>query len=1709
MKNSNVSKIILGLFVLLFINADVYATGKVLPDFRQGLSLQDSSLTCWAAALRMITNYYKVDLEEKEIRSIAHDGDISNRNRGTTDAAETLARSLINTLNTYVASSLSLSSVKQIIDENRPIIAVWHRANDMGWPILGNGAIGHMVVIAGYQDIPDPANPGNVRTIIYYGEPSRAANGADRPNFKQDLMFDFYEDFVRLSIGNGIVSQWLESIYMGTQPPATKQYIVGKSGIRNSTIMAGLGQANLPDSFEIVHIITPKTGTGVHTYEEQVTIGRNKSNIVITPTPPWHLNPSANPSTFTRPLIKSPNALRVDGRAIRFSYTDIEGSNAVHNTGTLEFRDVKVSAASGSAIYNTGSITIDTGTVSAASGYAAIYNNSGAITLRGSTEIKSASGDKGVAIYNEGIYGVLSLSDSPTITGHIMGFHAGRLGVAITPDGETFFKPGDKKYILNPANLNPNNIAVVNGEKFIDNFELVNPNFYLEAIENHLFAILDPKEVTVGENGADFKTLQEALNAVYPWHTIRFTDATTYNESVTFGSTNRRNTVLSDVAGSVTFEIYVSPVNPAPQNYSGLNLMSAMNAPVQAPNDNIEDYSALRILGAQEITIKGVNIKGNNAIYNTGSVTISDAAVFAASDYALYNTGTAIFENVNVSATTDTTIYNTGALAIQGETVVTASNINGTAIYNDGDGGSLILGGAPAITGRIAGFGAGRVSVYTSGDYAFMPNDKKYILAPNNLKSGDVVVVGGANFINNFSIVNPHFTLAVRGNDLAAYSPLTHVTVNRTAGSGANFDNITSALNAIHNSQGYTVEILGFNTYNEQVTVGSSQPGTTIKSTGSTIEYNVGSSILPIEDKSALRIFDAQGIVIDRVTIRGSNAIYNTGSVNINYVTAAATSDHAIHNAGTVTLRNNAWMTSASNYAIYNTGTVRLDSVTTVSGASGYAAVYNNSGTLTITGQTTLTTASGINGTAIYNGSPDGSLVLGNSIGFECINRLAPGICSGVFGSVSPVITGRIEGFSAGNVSVIGSGTNTFNPNSMSAYGVTKRYTLAPANLRSGDVVVVGGANFINNFELVDRNFTLARSGNNIIANRINHANVTVSFGLNGSISIVPTNIVVASGSKLSEVQVPAAAGFTKQGYINNGKWYTFSNSEYREFVFGENGTPVTENTTLYLQWTAAAPPVTANNTVSFNLNGGTGIAPSGIVVSSGSTLSIEQMPSAGFIKPGYVNDGRWYTISNSKYNEFIFGEDGTPVTGNTTLYLKWTELVVPKNTVSFNLNGGTGTVPADIVVSYASKLSAEQMPSPTDFTKTDYINDGKWYTISNSVYREFLFGENGTFVTGNTTLYLKWTALAETEYTVSFNLNGGTGAAPADIVVLYATKLSEEQMPSTAGFTRSGFVNDGKWYAVSNLEYTEFVFGENSIPVISNITLYLKWTVSFTPRHIVSFNLNGGTGTIPADIALPSNGRLGIEQMPSTAGFTRTGFVNDGKWYTISNNSQYREFVFGSNGTMVSGNITLYLRWTAVAATNNTVSFNLNGGAGTTPANIIVASGSRLSAAQMPSTAGFTRTGYTNDGKWYTLSNSVYSEFIFGTNGTPVTANTTLYLRWTAVAVTNHTVSFNLNGGTGITPASIVVASGSRLSAAQMPSAAGFTRSGYTNDGKWYTLSNSVYSEFIFGTNGTPVTANTTLYLQWSTKPDTTYSNRFTAGPNPASKQMGVINFF
>ncbi len=169
----------------------------------------------------------------------------------------------------------------------------------------------------------------------------------------------------------------------------------------------------------------------------------------------------------------------------------------------------------------------------------------------------------------------------------------------------------------------------------------------------------------------------------------------------------------------------------------------------------------------------------------------------------------------------------------------------------------------------------------------------------------------------------------------------------------------------------------------------------------------------------------------------------------------------------------------------------------------------------------------------------------------------------------------------------------------------------------------------------------------------------------------------------------------------------------------------------------------------------------------------------------------------------------------------------------------------------------------------------------------------------------------------------------------------------------------------------------------------------------------------------------------------------------------------------------------------NYTVSFDAAGG--TAVASQTVTAGTTATEPTAP-----TRDGYTFGG-WFTDS-ACTTAYDFTT---PVTADITLYAKWTAVPVppTNYTVAFDSQGGSAVD--SQAVESGQTATEPAAP-----TRDGYTFDG-WFTDS-ACTTAYDFTT---PVSADITLYAKWtaSTEPVQPEQAAAGAGSQPPTTKAAV----
>ncbi|WP_461255316.1 beta strand repeat-containing protein [Treponema sp. R80B11-R83G3] len=304
---------------------------------------------------------------------------------------------------------------------------------------------------------------------------------------------------------------------------------------------------------------------------------------------------------------------------------------------------------------------------------------------------------------------------------------------------------------------------------------------------------------------------------------------------------------------------------------------------------------------------------------------------------------------------------------------------------------------------------------------------------------------------------------------------------------------------------------------------------------------------------------------------------------------------------------------------------------------------------------------------------------------------------------------------------------------------------------------------------------------------------VTVTYNVNGGTGTTPSAQTASAGSSIT---LNSGSGLSRTGYTFNG-WNIEAAGTGTNYAASSSFTP-TGNITLYARWTS---------TVTFNINSGTGTAPTSQTVSAGSSIMLPG--GTGLTRTGYIFSG-WNTNSSGTGTNYNADSFYTP-TGNITLYAKWLTSV----TVTFNVNSGTGTAPTTQTVVAGSVIT---LPSGSGLSRTGYTFSG-WNTNSSGTGTNYNAGDIYVTPTSNITLYARWT----TTVTVTFNINSGTGTTPSSQTVIDGSVIT---LPDGSGFTRSSYTFSG-WNTNSSGTGTNYNAGASYIVPTSNITLYAKWIIN------------------------------------------------------------------------------------------------------------------------------------------------------------------------------------------------------------------------------------------------------------------------------------------
>jgi uncharacterized repeat protein (TIGR02543 family) len=281
-----------------------------------------------------------------------------------------------------------------------------------------------------------------------------------------------------------------------------------------------------------------------------------------------------------------------------------------------------------------------------------------------------------------------------------------------------------------------------------------------------------------------------------------------------------------------------------------------------------------------------------------------------------------------------------------------------------------------------------------------------------------------------------------------------------------------------------------------------------------------------------------------------------------------------------------------------------------------------------------------------------------------------------------------------------------------------------------------------------------------------------------------PTHPAVLSGGTITEpTTAPQWAGYKFEG------WYTTKSSGGYRYTFDGNDPPVTSNLPLDARWT----PI---YTVTFDLNGAPGQAPTHPAVLSGGTIT---EPMSAPQRTGYTFGG-WFTEAACT-TQWDFNNT---ITANRTLYAKWSQITY---TVTFNLNYSGAPAGQTQTVAHGATASAPD-PAPP---RGGYTLDG-WFTEAACTTQ---WNFNNT-ITANRTLYAKWTKVT---YTITMNKNGGTwNYNVPPLQDSYELDYGTLFTPSQNIYMPVHYFRG--WYYDAALTNNIGI----SITVTENITIYAKW---------------------------------------------------------------------------------------------------------------------------------------------------------------------------------------------------------------------------------------------------------------------------------------------
>ncbi|MCL1809867.1 MAG: InlB B-repeat-containing protein [Clostridiales bacterium] len=454
---------------------------------------------------------------------------------------------------------------------------------------------------------------------------------------------------------------------------------------------------------------------------------------------------------------------------------------------------------------------------------------------------------------------------------------------------------------------------------------------------------------------------------------------------------------------------------------------------------------------------------------------------------------------------------------------------------------------------------------------------------------------------------------------------------------------------------------------------------------------------------------------------------------------------------------------------------------------------------------------------------------------------------------------------------------------------------------------------------------------------------------------------------------------------------------------------------------------------VTYTPNGGTGSD----VTEYGDDDNAVTIKNQNYYRNGYTFAG-WNTSPSGNGTSYTVGQR-VVLTSNLVLYAQWTADPKPKAKVTYDPNGGIGSVNTVQV-----QIGNYYTIASQGYTKPDATFNG-WNTRPDGTGTSY---QNGQIITvnGDITLYAQWKD-NKVKCTVTYNPNGGTGSVNTVQVPVNSNHTVIDQ-----GYYRNGYTFKG-WNTRPDGTGTSYQNGQ-IIYVTGDVTLYAQWKL--IEYYFAIYDPNGGVGIVYADMA-DAYGRFTV----ANKGYYRDGYTFTG--YNTMPNGSGISYSIGQT-VVITETTFLYAQWKPVAPAKVKVTYDPNGGDGLQRVVEVTINSNYTVASQ-----GYSRANYSFNG-WNTRADGTGTAYQNGQIFT-VTGDVTLYAQWKKNVC--YAVIYYPNGGNGAVAVDTTDINGRVVIADK-----GYYWNGYTFNG-YNTAANGTGFAYAVGQTVT-LSDNLILYAQW-----------------------------